>query len=128
MPRCIVPHAPMNSATDHNPVRSCGRLVRWLLVPVACAVTLLARGEDAVALRSPSLLLAAADAPSKPAAAANQAACAEAGIRSELLLNHGRLLPDGFPLEEMKRLATLLRSTAEADASALEAMPDTFPK
>jgi hypothetical protein len=61
-------------------------------------------------------------------AAKQNASGLEAGIRSQLLIQHGRLLPDGLAQEEMERLAGWLRASDASDNTALDALPATFPR
>lgn len=99
--------------------------MRWMLVLIVCLFAIFARAEDSATLRSPTILLQSATgpAPSKIASAR-----LEAGIRSALLVVHGRLLPEGVPQEAMELLATGLRKPLGTDDAAFEALLETLPK
>ena len=100
--------------------------VRWILTPVVCLLGVITRGAESAALRSPTILLQSAvdSTPSNPATAAR----IEAGIRSALLVVHGRVLPDDLPQEKLERLAAGLRNLEKAEGTAFEAELEALPK
>jgi len=107
-----------------------GRPLGCALLFATAAVLSRARGQEGALASSPQILLQAAAA-SASAQTSSKKGCAaawrETGIKSLLLIRHGRLLPDGLAAAELERLAAALLQPDPSNTSSEQELPATLP-
>ncbi len=98
------------------------RILTRALFGALLACTPLSRAQESPLATSPQIFLQlAAPTDAKPA-------WRTAGIKTELLIRHGRLLPEGLAAGDEQRLAEALRATLPAEENPHQALLATLPR